>query len=44
MILSVINAPPMPPVCYAVLAIGIAIGSACIVAAFMVFWPAKGEK
>lgn len=45
MILSVINAPPLPPAVYALLAFGIALGTACIVAAAVVFWPeTKGGK
>lgn len=43
-LLVIANAPSLPAACYALLAVGIAIGSACIVAAFVVFWPAKGAK
>lgn len=42
--LSSINAPPMPDAAYALLAVGLALGSACIVAALVVFWPLPGDR
>lgn len=43
LILAITTAPPMPAAAYAVLAISLALGAACIVAAAVVFWPVEKE-